>query len=506
MDARSDAGPDAAADAGAAGPDAADGGMDALPTPDTGQDDTGAGPGDGGAGDIGPADSGPPDAGFACPNTLNLNQVGTASQAGMQYLGGNRAAPDNPQFPLPVRCSIGGVGREVAFTYTPTQATTSRLLVSTDWSDTTFDTILWVIDGCTSNDPVLACNDDSQTAPVPVASTVTIAATPGHPVAIVVGGLRDLMSGKTSTGAFRLSVNEQQAINVGGPCDANSLTTYCAAGSACTTTACIADGALYGRCRETGNPCDPGYGCTLNVHNANARCMPALANGIDCDPYHQNDVCTPPLQCETTNRSACDTPTYTVQTATIAFIDACAMGQTEMFPPGTGSWENTHTAASVSIGFDVPFFTEVYTDLWPDTNGYFVFGTDPPMDANDGYLPSMFESGAAVGALWEDMILSDGFGYVCTYTAGNAPHRMFVVEWYGAAPFFSSDGAVDAEVVLHETSGTIDLLYDRLEGFEHYAVDGTIAAIGLQEQGPSLVYVYEGSVAPRTGLTFKRVH
>src|SRR5205823_4277204 len=100
-------------------------------------------------------------------------------------------------------------GHMVVFSYT--MRTTARLVASTDTpgTDPSFDSIIWIADGCGSTAHELACNDDVMGAGNVQSTAVSTATIPaGTHVFIALGGYFPEVGGNNSFGDFSLAVIE----------------------------------------------------------------------------------------------------------------------------------------------------------------------------------------------------------------------------------------------------------------------------------------------------------
>ena len=91
-------------------------------------------------------------------------------------------------------------------------------------------------------------------------------------------------------------------------------------------------------------------------------------------------------------------------------------------------------------------------------NGYVTFQVGAPTPAS-GIIPNRLDGvHAVIAAQWRD--LRTRAPGVCIAVSGNPGARRWVVQWSDARYFTSIFGHLNFEVVLNETSDTIDLVYD----------------------------------------------
>lgn len=496
-------------DAGAREDAAGDGSMNDL-GPIDGPGDGGSGP-DTGPGDGGPSDGEPSDGGpnATCPSTsvIDLNMAGTRTGTGATtHYQGNNSAP--PVFQLPAPSCQADTSDQIIFRYTP--RATTRLRISTNYAPTEIETVAWALDQCAEEANELGCNDGDGRPPHEAAATFTAEGTAGRALWIIVGGYVDM--GTASVGVFDLGVTELLRVNRGAPCDPTERSSYCEAASSCLSAgagppACVADGGLNGRCRTTGAPCEMNLGCNGDLGNPTSRCVPSVGPGMPCDPLRRANVCAPPNQCVTeAGASTCQPPDYSESELTAAaFIDACASGM--RVTAFTGSRAMGHAMTPLPLPFPFTFFGTAETQVWPDVAGYLVFGATAPLDIVEAVLPEVGEGGA-IGAFWGRITLRSSPGSeICYAVSGTAPGRTFTIEWLDAraeGAIMPANTHLTFEIVLHEQTHDIDLLYQRLasDPGDETSVNGEDVAIGLQSAMGKRFIAHTGAVATTTGVRF----
>ena len=300
-------------------------------------------------------------------------------------------------------------------------------------------------------------------------------------------------------------------VPVGGACDPSERANVCATSSTCAGTGavarCVADGAMGGRCRAAtaSSRCDTGLAC--DDDRLSPTCRTAVAEGERCDPAGVTNVCVAPARCTTAmGMSTCRTAPY-VESRLMppTFINACATGGTRVSLAGT-SRDDAHAAAALTIPFTFRFFGVDYTQVWPSTNGYAVFGATAPQDRAGGRDRFPADEGPLVAAFWADLVLRAAPGSdLCVRTVGTAPDRQFVIEWLDAYHTTYDTTHLTFEVVLTETTNTVDVIYSRLDPtgdtIAEY-VHGALATIGLQSDRGAQFLAHAGTVATTAGLRF----
>jgi hypothetical protein len=118
----------------------------------------------------------------------------------------------------------------------------------------------------------------------------------------------------------------------------------------------------------------------------------------------------------------------------------------------------------VSLPFAFRYWT---TDLAPNaqinitSNGWIGMLGDTAADLG-GTLPNAGAPNGVIAAYWRDNYnRSPG---MCVATVGTAPSRQWVVEWLNQYHYGSGSESLTYEIVLSETTNTIDLVYQTMSG------------------------------------------
>ena len=138
--------------------------------------------------------------------------------------------------------------------------------------------------------------------------------------------------------------------------------------------------------------------------------------------------------------------------------------------------------AQVSLPFGFPFYGEVHTSAWVDTNGLIAFadpgGSHP---AGDTTIPSPAEPNALIAAYWADLVV-DAQASVRTELVGVAPERMFTVEWRDVHLSGDSTARLSVQATLHE-AGHIFLNYTGMDTADER---GQQVVVGVESPGGQL--------------------
>ena len=180
--------------------------------------------------------------------------------------------------------ACGGYGGELAFAYSVTSGTTA-LLITTDFAETTVDTVVYVREECRRVDSELGCDDDGGSIGPGSASTVLLPEVPVGSYYIIVDTY-----GPGSLGAFKLQVTERTVIH--GACDPSNPTA-CLPGLICRS---LVPGAPttceYHSCGDAIDndadglvdfPFEPGCTTVDDDTEEDPTPMPECGNGIDDD-------------------------------------------------------------------------------------------------------------------------------------------------------------------------------------------------------------------------------
>jgi hypothetical protein len=164
---------------------------------------------------------------------------------------------------------------------------------------------------------------------------------------------------------------------------------------------------------------------------------------------------------------------YSVSSSSQPFVEVCAMPERQQYLASVDD-----AIATLTLPFPFTFFGCNDTAGWVSTNGAFGIGSAPSNEYNNLCLPNRFALRNTILAFWDDLGMRDG---VCTATLGATGNRSFVVEWRNAYFYSSNTSArLDFEIVLHEGTNEIDVVYQTMEsGTEPGRGNGAMATIGV---------------------------
>jgi alpha-tubulin suppressor-like RCC1 family protein len=236
--------------------------------------------------------------------------------------------------------------------------------------------------------------------------------------------------------------------------------------------------------QPAGTTCGDGLVC-----NSAGACVPC-AEGSTCDP---GNVCaTGRVSCATgapvcvvasyqPSGTVCmgSAAAYTRGTSPLVWVNACAQpGHSRILASQDDGYQ------SLSLPFPFPFYGNNFSTLSVASNGIVSF-------SNSFYLWQYINASLpyanipdTIFAFWDDVYpRTNG---VCLAVIGAAPTRQFVAQWDNSF-FYNNDvpsSSLNFEVFLSETTGTIDVLYGRMEG-EGDRATGSGATIGIQRDSGS---------------------
>jgi hypothetical protein len=130
-------------------------------------------------------------------------------------------------------------------------------------------------------------------------------------------------------------------------------------------------------------------------------------------------------------------------------------GMTEVFANGDF---DTDDAANIPIGFDFKYGGQIYNTLTISVDGAISFTTINIYGSNDLSNTTSHYSNI-IAPFWDDLKLLNSDGGVVTYkTMGNAPNRVFVVEWLNIRRY-GHTGTMSFRLFLKETTNYIKFQY-----------------------------------------------
>ena len=159
---------------------------------------------------------------------------------------------------------------------------------------------------------------------------------------------------------------------------------------------------------------------------------------------------------------------------------------------------------TINLPFPFTFYGTPYASVQVSSNGNLQFDSSNATYNNACLIPGPAPfMGDMIAPFWDDLD-SRFFGYIETELVGEAPDRIFVIEWDDVPRFGEETDRVTFEVQLFENSHDIIFLYEDVSLFE--GNNGNSATIGLQSaaQGVALQHsCNQAAVADATRLRFR---
>jgi len=139
---------------------------------------------------------------------------------------------------------------------------------------------------------------------------------------------------------------------------------------------------------------------------------------------------------------------------------------------------------TLELPFPFTFYGTTYTELQASSNGNLQFGSGNAFFGNsclaEGPVTGM---GDMIAPFWDDLDLTS-FGFLEYDVVGEAPDRIFVLEWDNIPRFAEPDDRVTFAVQLFEGSQDILFLYEDVTMLE--GNNGSSATIGIQSEAQGL--------------------
>ena len=225
------------------------------------------------------------------------------------------------------------------------------------------------------------------------------------------------------------------------------------------------------------------------------------------------DVGVPPVDAGVPPVDAGVTAGY-VRTATSAtLVEACTL---------PGAQRVLVDADDASTTLIAPFDLRFYGITVPQSlglqvysNGFISQTAEDPIMTFGGTIPSASRPNGVIAPYWVDLFTgADG---VCAVVVGSAPIRRWIIQWKNASFYSGRSGAprvgtASFELIYNESDGSMDFIYEALEGHPTGSAV-TIAAVGVEHPNGVDAFVVcpggrRGGVAPEctavaTGTRFR---
>lgn len=136
------------------------------------------------------------------------------------------------------------------------------------------------------------------------------------------------------------------------------------------------------------------------------------------------------------------------------YSTASAVGAVTDMP---SSFMGDDRTSNITIGFPFDFYCNTFTQVRASSNGFLTFDLTAGSGAGNFPIPSTAGAENLIAFAWDDLVLSGANDTARYFTVGTAPNRKFVYEVRNAGEFSGNADVATVQVVLHETTGYIDI-------------------------------------------------
>ena len=159
------------------------------------------------------------------------------------------------------------------------------------------------------------------------------------------------------------------------------------------------------------------------------------------------------------------TDSYTV--SSIPFTNLFSYTSLNLIPNNPSGYNDDYWTSPISLPFEFSFYGNCYTSLMIGTNGVITF--DFTNQTSFGVCPFLYELSIpntnfpvlnAIYGVFQDLNYSNSSPTqsINYYTAGTAPNRVFVINYYEMPHYFNqSNNFQSSQIVLYETTNIIDV-------------------------------------------------
>ncbi len=208
--------------------------------------------------------------------------------------------------------------------------------------------------------------------------------------------------------------------------------------------------------------------CTAGQSRCGAACINTATDPLNCGGC--GTACTGGLSCVMGMCTNAPPTRYERVTAPsdVTFVDACAAPGVQRLHSGVDD-----AGALVPLPFAFRYWaTDLAAGAMVNVSSNGFMSLLPAVSSSlGGTIPSVGAPNAVIAAYWRDLVV--GAPGMCLATVGAAPSRRWVVQWANTRPF-GGGTTMDFEIVLHEGSNLIDLMYRTMD-----SANGTV---GVENQ------------------------
>jgi hypothetical protein len=247
--------------------------------------------------------------------------------------------------------------------------------------------------------------------------------------------------------------------------DINTDTTNCGAcGAVCRSHVGSSTPCSAGVCAPT---CNPGYANCNGIPGDG--CEVSLATNLNCGVCGR--ACLAGQLCRSGACVAAPAVNYARTAVALAFVDVCAApGAVHLLP------SLDDNGALTPLPFNFSYWGAALaagTMINVSTNG-FISLDGAVNNSLQGLVPDPAPPNGVIAAWWTDLFTSPAG--ICVATLGAAPARRYVVQWNSVLYYANRASDMNFEVILNESGGAIDLVYQRLAPLP----TGYVPTVGLE--------------------------
>jgi hypothetical protein len=382
--------------------------------------------------------------------------------------------------------TCAGLGGEAVFKFT--LSAPGALEISTDYPETTLDTVIYLRSDCDEEASELACDDDGGDLGAGKASKMFVQDVAAGTYYVVVDAY-----GQQSIGAFKLTVAvmipEGAACDPAGPPCGNDLVCREVApggGTVCAKHVC-GDGADNDGDGKSDYPNEPGCTGPNDDTEDDGTPLPQCGDGLDNDgdgaiDYPMDDAC----ESASANNEDCTTVGSDAAGYKLCKSTSSAPRCEDVVADGGGTavCSGDDCTATITLPFPFTWYGTATTSLGVAANGYLGF------PGGGGFSNSCSVLANTIAVMWDDLDPGRHGGQLVYKLYGTAPTRHVTVQWK-IAHHLNGGETADFRAVVYEGTNKVDLCYVDTN-FGHVASNG----------GASATIGFKGPMGASTGVNF----
>jgi len=145
---------------------------------------------------------------------------------------------------------------------------------------------------------------------------------------------------------------------------------------------------------------------------------------------------------------------YARTTTSETYVDVCSFSGASVVLQQVDEQLNAFTVPMTLVYWGE---TLVNPRMVVSSNGWMSFAYNGTQNYTTGAIPSAAEPNGVLAAQWSNLVT--GVRGVCAGLVGEAPSRRLVVQWADARYVNDPNSLLNFEIILHEGSGVVDILY-----------------------------------------------